>query len=320
MIEFIQAQLGLTASSAELTATGFALMAAVAVFVAGIALALFVSALGDPTRRRLKAVGAADGQADADGGFMKSAEAAGDFLMPKAEEERTRIGNLLIHAGIRSPSAIRVFYGVKLLLILGLGVGAGVVAITVKALPLTSAILIVIGAVILGYLAPSWWLSRKARTRQKSIRRGLADMLDLLVVCSEAGLGIGAAIHRVASDIEVSHPELADELTTFSLQTQAGLDHRSALRDFEQRTGVEEVRGLVSTLLQSMTLGTSVAETLRIFADDLRDKRMQQAEEQAAMVSTKMLFPLIFFILPGFMLVAIGPPLIGAMRAMQGVG
>lgn len=320
MFEFIQAQLDSIASSPELSATGFAVISALAVFGAAIALALLLSTLGDTTRKRLKAVGAAEAKGDEGGGLARSAEAVGDYLMPKAEEERSRIGNLLVHAGIRAPGAIRIFYGSKLLLILGLCVGAGVVGTSVKALPLTTAILLVVSAAILGYLVPSWWLSRAARNRQQSVRRGLADMLDLLVVCSEAGLGIGAAIHRVAGDIEVSHPELADELKTFSLQTQAGLDHRSALRDFEQRTGVEEVRGLVSTLLQSMTLGTSVAETLRIFADELRDKRMQHAEEQAAMVSTKMLFPLIFFLLPGFMLVAIGPPLIGAMRAMQGIG
>jgi tight adherence protein C len=320
MLELIERQITALTASPEATVTGFALAASLAVFVAVIAAALFVSALGDPTRRRLRSVTAAEVRTDDTGAAVRSAEAVGDYLMPKDEKERGRIHDMLIHAGIRSPNAMRIFFGTKLLLILGLTATAFAATLSLKALPLTTTILSVVSAAIIGYLGPTWWLNRAVRIRQQAVRRGLPDMLDLVVVCTEAGLGLGAAIHRVAVDIEVGHPELADELKTFSLQTQAGLDHRTALRDFEQRTGVEEVRGLVSTLLQSMTLGTSVAETLRIFADELRDKRMQAAEEKAAMVSTKMLFPLVFFLLPGFMLVAIGPPLLGAMRAMQGIG
>jgi tight adherence protein C len=213
-----------------------------------------------------------------------------------------------------------VFYGVKLMLIVGLAGGATVLLLTLTAIPISTAAQFSGAAGALGYLAPSWWLKRAARSRKQRIRRALPDALDLLVVCSEAGLGLGASIHRVAGDMVVSHPELADELEIFSMQTRAGLDHRAALRDFEQRTGVEEVRGLVSTLLQSMTFGTSIAETLRIFSDELRDKRMQAAEEEAAKVSTKMLFPLALCLLPAFLGVALGPAVVGAIRLFSGIG
>ena len=119
MFEFIQAQLESLLPSPEATTTGFALVSALAVFVAVVAIALLISAFGDPTRKRLRSVGGAEAQSDEGGGLAGSAEAVGDFLMPKAEEERTRIENTLVHAGIRSPNAIRVFYGTKLLLMVG---------------------------------------------------------------------------------------------------------------------------------------------------------------------------------------------------------
>jgi tight adherence protein C len=275
--------------------------------------------MADPTRQRLKEVSTGREQKGRKSSLSRSAEVFGRLFQPKAESERSRIQTLFIHAGMRSPNAVLVFYGVKLMLILGLGGAAALLLLILTPIPLVQIALLATSAAILGYLFPSWWLYRVARQRKQRIRRGLPDALDLLVVCTEAGLGLGASIHRVAGDMAVSHPDLANELDIFSMQTRAGLDHRTALRDFEQRTGVEEVRGLVSTLLQSMTFGTSIAETLRIFADELRDKRMQGAEEEAAKVSTKMLFPLVFCMLPAFFAVALGPAVLGAMRVLSGL-
>ena len=192
------------------------------------------------------------------------------------------------------------------------------VAVPLFRLDTSVAILCAISVAVGGYLLPNLWLQRAINQRQRVLRKGLADALDLLVVCSEAGLGLGQGIQRVAEDLQVGHPELSDELLLFNMQTRAGMDSREALRDLEVRTGVEDIRGLVTTLLQSMRFGTSIAATLRIFAAELRDKRTQRAEEEAAKVSTKMLFPLIFCILPSFLLVVLGPPLLGAIAALSG--
>lgn len=319
MFDLMQQGLEAVLSGPNATVTGIAGVSAAAIFVASIAVALLVSALGDPTHKRLQEVNADKSPAPGGSLFNRSAKVVGRYFLPKQEKERSRIQTLFIHAGIRSANAVLVFYGVKLMLILGLAAVISVVLITLTPLPLATIALLAAAGGILGYLLPSWWLYRAARLRQQRIRRGLPDALDLLVVCTEAGLGLGASIHRVSQDMEVSHPDLADELRIFGMQTRAGLDHRTALRDFEQRTGVEEVRGLVSTLLQSMTFGTSIAETLTIFADELRDKRMQGAEEEAAKVSIKMLFPLVFCMLPAFFAVALGPVIVGVIRLLSGM-
>jgi tight adherence protein C len=300
---------------------GLAALLGVAVFALVMAVWLVVSGFLDPLRKRLRAV-AGDarpkGARTADG-VLRSAKALGEHLLPKDTKERTRIDTLMLNAGIRSPEANRLFYAVKLVGTLVLPIVVAGFAILTGKIPIAGATLLAAAASITGYLAPNWWLYRAARKRRRRIGRGLPDALDLLVVCAEAGLGLGSAIQRVAGDISVSHPELADELKLYTLQMRAGMDSRSALRDLEQRTGVEDMRGLVSALLQSMRFGTSIADTLRIYAADLRDKRMQRAEEQAAKVSTKMLFPLVFCMLPGFMLVALGPPVLGAMATFSGM-
>jgi tight adherence protein C len=148
----------------------------------------------------------------------------------------------------------------------------------------------------------------------------LPDALDLLVVCSEAGLGLKAGLQRVSDDIYVSHPELADELALVNAQTRVGVENVAALRDLADRTGLEDVRSLVSALSQSMRFGTSLAETLRIYSEEMRDKRIQRAEEMAAKIGTKLLFPLVFCVFPSFFVVALGPPFLGALEALRGVG
>jgi tight adherence protein C len=144
--------------------------------------------------------------------------------------------------------------------------------------------------------------------------------MDLLVVCSEAGLGLSAGIQRVASELALTHPELSDELALYSMQTRAGMDNRAALKDLEERTGVEDIQTLVTMLLQSMRFGTSIADTLRVIAEELRDKRLQAAQEKAARISVMMLFPLVLCIMPSFLLVILGPALIGVFDALSKIG
>lgn len=301
---------------------GFAALLGMAVFTLLVALVLLFIGMSDPLRRRLRhleaSAEAAGGHSMSEaGGMVQWLGPMGEKLVPDKEEVRSRIATELRHAGKRSPSAVSLFYGIRLLFSVVPPILLLLLLPFVR-IPPAIAILLVLVTAIVGYLLPRFWLERAIKRRTTLLRRGLPDALDLLVVCSEAGLGLGAAIQRVARDLEVSHPELADELHLFGMQTRAGMDNKTALRDLEERTGVEDIRGLVTTLLQSMRFGTSIAMTLRLFAVELRDKRTQEAEEKAAKVSTKMLFPLIFCVFPSFFVVALGPPLLGAAAALSG--
>ncbi|MFY0991592.1 type II secretion system F family protein [Halomonas sp. C05BenzN] len=298
---------------------GFAAMLGLAIFALMIAVMLVVMGMSDPLRRRLRHLEASAATGNAgESGLGQWLGPMGERLVPTEEEARSRIARDLRRAGKRSPGAVNLFFGVRLLFTVVPPLLLLILVVPfVRIDPAISVILVVISAIV-GYLLPRFWLERTIKRRGLLLRRGLPDALDLLVVCSEAGLGLGAAIQRVARDLEVSHPELAEELHLFGLQTRAGMDNKAALRDLEERTGVDDIRGLVTTLLQSMRFGTSIAMTLRIYAVELRDKRTQEAEEKAAKVSTKMLFPLIFCVFPSFFVVALGPPLLGAMAALAG--
>ncbi|MCH4565155.1 type II secretion system F family protein [Halomonas sp. EGI 63088] len=295
---------------------GFAAMLGLAIFALLIALMMVVMGVSDPLRRRLRHLeaSAATGTAAGESGIGQWLGPMGERLVPTEEEARSRIARDLRHAGKRSPGAVNLFFGVRLLLMV---VPPLLLLMTLPFLrvPLNVGALMLACLAIAGYLLPRYWLVWTIKRRKLLLSRGLPDALDLLVVCSEAGLGLGAAIQRVARDLEVSHLELAEELHLFGLQTRAGMDNKAALRDLEERTGVDDIRGLVTTLLQSMRFGTSIAMTLRLYAVELRDKRTQEAEERAAKISTKMLFPLIFCILPSFMLVTLGPPILGVIAA-----
>lgn len=299
---------------------GFAAMLGLAIFALLIAVMLVVLGVSDPLRRRLRHLeaSAATGTAAGEAGLGQWLGPMGERLVPTEEEARSRIARELRRAGKRSSAAVNIFFGIRLLLTVVPPLLLLILVVPFVRLDPVISILLVVSAALAGYLLPRFWLERTIKRRTKLVSRGLPDALDLLVVCSEAGLGLGAAIQRVARDLEISHPELAEELHLFGLQTRAGMDNKAALRDLEERTGVDDIRGLVTTLLQSMRFGTSIATTLRLYAVELRDKRTQEAEELAAKVSTKMLFPLIFCVFPSFFVVALGPPLLGAMAALAG--
>jgi tight adherence protein C len=223
-----------------------------------------------------------------------------------------------VQAGYRSPRAIHLYFGAKIFALFALPLAVILGALLSGRLPLSSAMSFAGMALPIGMLLPDYWLVRRVRWRQRVVRRSLPDVLDMLVVCTEAGLGLNAAIQRVAEETSIQHPELSDELGMVMRQIRAGMDSRTALRDLVARTGLEEVRSLVATLLQSMRFGTSIADTLRVYADEMREKRLQAAEEQAAKVSVKMIIPIALFMLPGFMLIAIAPPMMRMMKSLGG--
>jgi tight adherence protein C len=171
-------------------------------------------------------------------------------------------------------------------------------------------ILALLISVFLGMISPVALLDRMVRLRQERITKSVPDALDLLVVCVEAGTSLDAAILRVAKDLRLVHPDLAHELAVVNRLTNAGMARDEALRGLWKRTGVLDIRALVSSLIQSEKWGTSIATVLRVSAETLRRKRRQTAERKAKMAPLKMTFPLLFFILPALFAVILGPAVV----------
>jgi tight adherence protein C len=239
------------------------------------------------------------------------------YVLPQSEIERSRITEKLVHAGYRSPDAVKDFYATKVVLAVAF---AAVFLFASRWIPdLTTQMQIVyLGcATGAGIFLPNFVLERLVEKRMKKLRHGFPDALDLLVVCVEAGLGISQAIQRVSDELGVSHPELAEELALVNAEIRAGVDRVEALKKLAERTGLEDVQGLVSLLVQTLRFGTSIAESLRVYSVEFRDKRMQKAEEQAAKIGTKMVFPLVMFLFPCFFLVAVGPAVIGLISVFS---
>lgn len=239
------------------------------------------------------------------------------YVLPKSDIERSRIAEKLVHAGFRAPTAVQDFYSTKAVLAVAF---AAIFIFASRWIPnLTTQMQFVYTACAAGagIFLPNIVLERFVERRMKKLRNGFPDALDMLVVCVEAGLGISQAIQRVSDELGVSHPELAEELALVNAEIRAGVDRVSALKHLAQRTGLEDVQGLVSLLVQTLRFGTSIAESLRVYSEEFRDKRTQKAEEQAAKIGTKMVFPLVMFLFPCFFLVAVGPAVIGLMSVFS---
>jgi len=223
-------------------------------------------------------------------------------LMPKSEKEISVIKTRMQRAGFRNENAIKVFYGCKVLLPLTLAVIAAVSGIA--SLSPFFVYLVALGG---GFLAPDFWLGKRIEKRQKKLTRGLPDVLDLLVICMEAGLSLDQATARSAEELRSSQPEICDELTVVVLEQRAGRARSEAWKNMSDRTGVECLRNLVSMLVQTEQFGTSIAKMLRVHSDTLRVQRVQMVEEMAGKTSVKLVFPLVLFIFPALFLVTLGP-------------
>jgi tight adherence protein C len=182
-------------------------------------------------------------------------------------------------------------------------------------MPYSQALSLVIIAALIGFFIPDIWLKLKTRERKDLIFKGLPDALDMLVVCIEAGMGLDAALHRVAGEMNISNPVLAEELRQVTLEMRAGKQRQEAFRNLAQRTDLDDLNSLVSLLIQTDKFGTSIGQALRIYAESMRDKRYQMAEEKAQKMVVKLIFPLAFFILPATVVVVLGPSIIRIFRA-----
>lgn len=223
-------------------------------------------------------------------------------VMPKSKAEVSIVQQRLIRAGYRKESAIKLFYGAKVILPL---VFCSLLLIT--GIGHYSPLFLYMLALVLGFLGPDFWLGNRISARQNRIRRGLPDVLDLLIICVEAGLSLDQGVQRTAVELKGTQPDLSDELGVVVLEQAAGRPRGDAWRNFAERTDVDSVRNLVSVLVQSEKFGTSIARTLRIHSDTLRTQRRQKVEEQAAKTTVKLVFPLVLFIFPSIFLVTLGP-------------
>jgi tight adherence protein C len=236
---------------------------------------------------------------------------------PAAADEVGLVRQRFLHAGIRHPQAVAAFFGIKALLTLALPVVTFVVCTLAGVLPRGPALaLALLLPASLGYWGPNLVLAQRVRVRQRAIFEAFPDALDLMTVCVEAGLGTEAALLRVAADLAPQSPALAEELRLVNLELRAGATRERALRNLALRTGVEEVEAFVTTIVQAERFGTRVAQALRVHADTLRTLRRQRAEEAAAKIALKLLFPLIFFIFPALMVVLLGPAILQIRRVL----
>ncbi len=230
------------------------------------------------------------------------------ILGPPKEAELTRLAS----AGYRKPSHADIFYAMKILLPI---VAAFVTSLLMK----RNVIFGILISAAIGFLLPDLWLLRAVAKRRDSIRLSLPDALDLMVICMEAGLGMDSAIVRVGQELEISHPELSDEFMLISLEQRAGKPRIEAWRAMAERTGVESVRGFVHMLVQTDRFGTPISRSLGAFADGLRTRRRQQAEEMAAKTTIKLIPPLVFFIFPSLFIVVLGPAILAISNNLSKV-
>ncbi|WP_114971736.1 type II secretion system F family protein [Rhodoferax ferrireducens] len=237
--------------------------------------------------------------------------------MPEEGFEKSPIRLRFAHAGIRNAAAPSAFFGIKTLLTVGLPL-IGFVLLTLAGSPLkgNNLLLAMLALAALGYYGPNLVLSHLVMVRQREIFESFPDALDLMTVCVEAGLGTEAAMMRVAEDLQFKSPALADEMRIVNLELRAGAVRERALRNLAIRTGVEEVDGFVTMISQAERFGTSIAASLRVHAEMLRTRRRQRAEEAAAKIALKLLFPLIFCIFPSLMVVLMGPAMIQIYRVL----
>ena len=229
--------------------------------------------------------------------------------IPMSPSDVSRTRALLIQAGFRDAIDVNYYFGARILTAV-IGFAAVSLLSGFDNLPL------LIGVTGLGFILPRFILKRMIKDRQQRIRLGLPDALDLTVICVEAGLALDQALMRVGQDLHHAHPDLSDEFHLVNLEMRAGKPRAEALRNLVDRTGVEDIRALVGTLIQTDRFGTSVAQALRVHSDSLRTERRQRAEEQAAKTTIKMVPPLVIFVLPSIIFVTIGPAVIQLIRQL----
>lgn len=271
----------------------------------------FYDQLGSPVAGGESEVLALDG-APEESVLIKVTRQIGEKL-PISPQDASLARRYLSAAGYRSDGAVRVYYGVKVVLCIVLVLLALLFRDVVTANPILR-IVLVIAAGLVGYFGPTFMLEHLVSQRQERLRMSLPDALDLMVVCVEAGLGLDQAMRSVSQELRMTHKEISDELSLVNLEMRAGKRRAEALKNLADRTGEPELRKLVAILIQADRFGTSIAESLRTHSDFMRVRRRQEAEERAGKVGVKLVFPIFFFIMPSMLVVAAGPGLLQVFK------
>jgi tight adherence protein C len=275
--------------------------------------AYVVLAWVSPERRRLRDL-ASPGTAAGPAGPVALTDSAGrvtksvSAFIPKSPKDMTKLQRRLTRAGFPQPGVAVVYSVAEMLLPFVFG---GAVFMYYGT---PSSVIFALLAAVIGYALPGFWLANRTAARQKQILNGLPDALDLMIVCVEAGAALDQAVVKASEELAIAYPVLAEELRVINTEIRAGKPRLEAFKNFASRTGVDDVRSLVAMLVQTDRFGTSVAQALRTHAGVARTKRRQAAEERAAKLGVKMVFPLVFFLFPAMYVVVLGPAVIKIMH------
>jgi tight adherence protein C len=306
-------------------ALGGTITLATFLMVSSLVLLGFMLAGGRHTRlqTRLRELMGRDAPAAEEDPIVQLARSAlpkmGIALIPTTEGERTVLQARLHEAGLYGRQGMVIFLGVKMLLMLAptlIGVVLGLLGL----LPMTHAIIGGLCLSLAGLIGPSFWLDKKKAQRQTSLRRSLPDALDVLVICMQGGLSLQGALRRVAEELRTAHPLLAAELRIVQREVQLGRTAGEALRNFGERSDLEEIRSLASVIIQVDRYGAGLIKSLTVHADTLRVKRRQRAEEMALKAGLKILFPTVLCIFPSMFVVVLGPALIRLFKMSTSIG
>lgn len=254
---------------------------------------------------------------DLKGRFTQLIKSLGAIMQPSSETDIRSIRHSLITAGYRRAHAPLLYLGSKLFMAIALLLGTTLIPAKALGFPGFSTLLIYyVLAAFVGYYLPDYWLRWTIGARKERILRALPDALDLLVVCVEAGLGLDQAINRVGEEVKFAHRDLSDEFALLALELRTGVTRTEALRNLSHRIDLEEFKNLVALLIQTDRFGTSIGQALRVHSDSMKVARRMKAEELAAKLPVKLLFPLLFFIFPNLFIVVLGPAAIRVIRTL----
>lgn len=236
------------------------------------------------------------------------------FLEPQSEEELSAIRMKLLQAGYRTKDAVQMYYFAQFALGLGL-LAVGVLyyffLVDQASATMQQKIMYMLGPGAAGYMAPKYWINKRVEKRKEEIQSGFPDALDMMLVCVEAGQSMDQSIVRVSKELRASYPALADEFEIISHEMKAGKDKSQVLNDMSERCGVQDVSSFVTVLNQAQTFGTSIGDALRVYAGEMRDKRVMRAEEKANQLPTKMTLTTMMLTVPPLLIILVGPSAVG---------
>lgn len=303
-------------------------VAVLGVLLVAIALPSILNRKADPLDKLRAATNRANATAKGDGQkalrtseYADKLERYAHFLEPAKAEELSAAKLKMMRAGYRSKNAVRTFHAAQFVLGLAL-LAIGVIytlATQGDTKPSTTTLLMTtLLPGLAGYYLPSYWVERRVQTRREEMVCGFPDSLDMMLVCVEAGQSLDQAIIRVSKEIKLGYPALGEEFEIVAQEVKAGKERAQVLRDFGERSGIPDIASFVTTMVQSATFGTSIAEALRVYASEMRDKRVMRAEEKANVLPTKLTLGTMLFTVPPLMIILIGPSIYSIAATLGG--